>query len=240
MAILDDLQRYYANHGILATRFACPHKNACRGNSERFTGPKSAYVGECYENAHACGLPRLVFVSLDSGSAEANPMKRLPEAVRHETISGCLGPKNRHWYRTHELGACIFNRILGTCMTPRQAQPYFAHANSAKCCQNKPGRRQADRRLFENCRRYLPGELDLLRPDVIVTQGNPAKSGLASVVGFSPPKSRFTTRARLGEREVFWLHTYHPAAFGWFYRQRQRWGEFADEIKVFVDEVGGL
>ena len=88
MAILDDLQRYYANHGILATRFACPHTNVCCGNSECFTGPKSAHVGECYENAQAGGLPRLVFVSLDSGSLEANPMKRLPEAVRHEKRRG--------------------------------------------------------------------------------------------------------------------------------------------------------
>ena len=238
MGMLDKLQRYYAEKKILATGFTCPHKATCCGGSNGFTGPKSAYVGECYENAHDWGLPRLLFVSLDSGSAEANPTKRLPEAVRHQTITDSLGWKNRHWYRTHELAACIFNRILGTCMTPRQAQPYFVHANSAKCCQNKPGRRQADKRLFDNCRQYLRGELELFRPDVIVSQGNQAGAGVASVVGDQPPpRCRPTKRAHLGNREVFWLHTYHPAARKHFNPQRARWGEFADDIKAFVDNI---
>ena len=243
--MLDKLKRYYADNGILATRFTCSHSDECCGGLKRctgskscFTGPKSAYVGECYERAHGAGLPRLLFVSLDSGSAESNPTKRLPQAVRQQTIEGSLGPKNRHWYRTHELAACIFNWILESCMTPCQAQPYFAHANAAKCCQNKPGRRQADNRLFDNCRQYLRGELELFCPDVIVSQGKQARVGVASVVGDQPPpRCRPTKRVYLGNQEVFWLDTYHPAAPRYFYPQRARWGEFADEIKTFFDNM---
>ena len=246
MGMLDKLERYYADNGILATRFTCSHRDECCGGLKRrtsskscFTGPKSAYVGECYERAHGFGLPRLLFVSLDSGSAESEPTNRLPQSVRQQTIEGSLGPKNRHWYRTHELAACIFNRILETCMTPCQAQPYFAHANAAKCCQNKPGRRQADKRLFDNCRQYLRGELELLCPDVVVSQGNPAETGVARMVGDQPPpRSWPTKRVHLGDREVFWLHTYHPAAFGRFNSQRRdRWAEFADEVKAFFDDI---
>lgn len=238
MPLIDDLHRYYEEQGILATRFTCTHQDACCAGSECFTGPKSAYVGRCYDDAHRVGLPRLLFVSLDSGSAEADPWKRLPDAVRRQTTEQCLGRRNRHWYRTHELAACIFNRVRGTCMAPREAQPYFAHANSAKCCQNNPGRRQAATRLFRNGRPYLAGELAVLRPDVIVTQGVQAKNGVSSVAGYSPPMDQAANLVQLAGREVFWLHTHHPSAFGRFYPQRRQWGDFAKKIREFVGKLG--
>ena len=239
MPLIDELHLYYEGKGILATRFrfTCPRREACCAGSERFTGPKSAYVGEGYDDVHRMELPRLLLFSLDSGSVEANPVKRLPDAVRRQTTQQSLGPKNRHWYRTHELVACIFTRIRGTSMTPREAKPYFAHANSAKCCRNKPRRRQADAGLFQRCRSYLSGELAVLRPDVIVTQGVQAKIGVSSVVGCWPSKDRVVNRVQLAGREVFLQHTHHPSAFGWFYRQRRQWGDFAEEIKLFVDEL---
>ena len=238
MTLFDELHRYYEGEGILATQFICEHKAECRGGSPSFTGPKSAYVGERYPDAHRFGLPRLLFVSLDSGSGEPNPEKRLPRAVRSYATEHCLGPKNRHWYRTHEHAACILARIRGISMTPREAQLYFAHTNSAKCCQNKERRRQADKRLFENCRPYLSGELAVLRPDVIVTQGGWARIAVSSVVGKWIPKDSVTSRLQLHGREVFWLNTHHPARFGAFNGQRRQWGVFAEEIRVFVDRLG--
>lgn len=238
MPLIDDLYVYYEEKGILATRFTCTYQDECCGALKRFTGPKSAYLGERFENARSLGLPRLVFVSLDSGSGETNPANRLPDRVRRQMIEEGVGRRNRHWYRTHELAACIFNRILGTCMTPRQAQPYFAHVNFAKCCQNNPGRRQANAKLFKNCRPYLSGELEILSPDVIVTQGVLARTAVSSVVGCSLPEFQFTCRPQLVAREVFWLHTHHPSAFGRFNLQRRQWGDFAEEIKRLVDEWG--
>ena len=180
MALVDDLRRYYEAQGILATRFTCCHQADCSRGSASFTGPKSAYFGEHYEDAHSLGLPRLLFVSLDSGSAGSCAEKRLPSAVWPPVTEESLGRRNRHWYRTHELAACIVNRIRGTSMKPWEAAPYFAHTNSAKCCQNKLGRGQADGRLFKNCRPYLSRELAVLRPDVIVTQGGWAWIGVSS------------------------------------------------------------
>ena len=238
MPLVDALRRYYDGKGILATRFTCCHQAACSRGSERFTGPKSAYFGERYEGAHSLGLPRLLFLSLDSGSPESCVEKRLPSAVWPPVTEESLGPKNRHWYHTHELAACIVNRIRGASMKPWEVAPYFAHTNSAKCCQNKERRRQADKRLFENCRRYLSGELAVLRPDVIVTQGGWARIGVSFVVESWIPKDSVTNRVQLHGREVFWLNTHHPAAYGLFYPQRRQWGDFAEEIKVFVEGLG--
>lgn len=97
MALIDDLHRYYEGNGILATQFTCQHEAECRGGSPSFTGSNSAFVGERYEDAHRCGLPRLLFVSLDSGSGEPDSEKRVPHAVRSYTKERCLGWKNRHW-----------------------------------------------------------------------------------------------------------------------------------------------
>jgi len=239
MALIADLHRYYEGAGILATQFTCQHKVECRGSSASFTGPNSAFVGEHYEDAHRFGLPRLLFVSLDSGSGDPDSEKRLPHAVRSWATEHCLGPKNRHWYRTHEHAACILGRIRGTSMTPRQAQLYFAHTNSAKCSQNKERQRQADKRLFDNCRPYLSCELAVLRPDVIVTQGGWARVAVSAVVGdWIAKDSVVADRVQLHGREVFWLNTHHPARFGAFNGQRRQWGDFAEEIRVFVDELG--
>ena len=234
MSIPCDLYRYYEAQGILATHFTCPHHDECSKDSPCFTGPKAAYVGGRYEYAHDARLPRLLFVSLDSGSAERNPTNRLPEAVRAQTIALCLGPKTRHWYRTHELAACIFNTILGTCMTPRQAQQYFAHTNSAKCCQNRPSRGLAHRRLFTNCRPYLRGELKVLRPDVIVTQGDLAKIGVCAALDCPPVEIQGVNHVRIAGRTALWLPTYHPRAWGLFNRQRRSWATLAESIAAFV------
>ncbi|PYQ74283.1 MAG: hypothetical protein DMG01_21090 [Acidobacteria bacterium] len=46
---------------------------------------------------------------------------------------------------------------------------HFAHMNSAKCCQNNPRNAQAAAVLFENCRPFIAKELELLQPDIIVS-----------------------------------------------------------------------
>lgn len=113
-------------------------------------------------------------------------------------------------------------------MTPWEAQSYFAHTNSVKCSQNEERQRQADKRLFENCRCYPSGELPVLRPDFIVTQGGWARIAVSSVVGDGIPKDSVTSRVQLHGREVFWLDTHHPARFGAFNGQRRQWGDFAE------------
>lgn len=243
--MFQQLYRYYEDNGILSTSFTCPHKEQCSSSSPKFTGPKSAFVSTGYENKSS-NLPRLLFLSLDSGSGDRNDRKRLPETLRRqeETETDVLAlHKGKHWYKTHELAWYIF-RQFDPSMRLEEAKGYFAHANSAKCCMNKPGRKQADRILFKNCQKYLKGELEILCPDIIVTQGAEAKKAVAS---FYEPLERFDEYAsiiHMNSQKVFWLHTHHPSGWGAFNRQRNfdkdrdlalGWDKYSRKIYEFIE-----
>lgn len=244
--MLEDLQNYYANQGILSTHFTCKHLQQCGANCSEFTGPKSAFVSTGYEEG---SLPRLLFLSLDSGSGDKIDSNRLADAVRqYEEFDRDLTTlvKNRHWYRTHELAWYILQRFDPK-ITLEEARKYFAHANSAKCCMNLPQRKKAERRLFKNCQEYLKGELQILCPDIIVTQGNEAKEGIQSLKPEVITQfDLYAATIKIDGRIIFWLHTYHPNNWGVFNRQRsfnkdtqqaQGWIKYAELIK---NEIGRI
>ena len=243
--MFQQLHRYYEDNGILSTSFTCPHKEQCSGSSKEFTGPKSAFVSTGYEN-RSSNLPRLLFLSLDSGDGDKDDRKRLPEVLRQqEEIERevLTLPKHKHWYRTHELAWYIFKRFCPS-IRLEEAKEHFAHANSAKCCMNKPGRKQADKVLFKNCQKYLPGELKILRPDVIVTQGTEAKKAVESFYEPLEQVDEYASTIQMNSRKVFWLHTYHPGNWGRFNRQRDfdkarnlalGWDRYSRMIYEFVE-----
>ena len=226
--MLDQLESYYRSQGILATAFTCRHREQCGLGCTEFTGPKSAFVSSEYESGR---YPRLLFLSLDSGSGDQIDSNRLPKAVRQQeeidrSFEGLA--KHKHWFRTHEL-AWYFLRRFDPTLEIGQARRRFAHANAAKCCMNKPQRRKASAVLFRNCQGYLSGELAILRPRIVVTQGKEAREGFIAI------QTRMITRfddfasvveTRFGEQ--FWLHTYHPNNWGAFNRQR----DFDHQAKV--------
>ena len=245
--MLKKLNEFYADQGILPEDFRCPSRQVCSADSPNFTQAKASHVGPRYE---ARELPRLLFLSLDSGSAEKDPQERTAEAVRAWNLDCDVHSleKNRHWYRTHEL-ALVLLRQFKPDLRVEDTRLYFAHVNSAKCCQNKPGRAQADQVLFENCRRFIPRELSVLRPDIVVTQGGWAKTAilksfdvrrhreeLLHVSGYARPALYDTGRIELEGHagEVLWLHTYHPGNYGRFGPQRAHcWPLYAEAVGRF-------
>lgn len=177
--------------------------------------------------------------------------KGTPEGVGDRVVAMGMGPKNAHWYRTHELA----HRLLGQFkpdLTIPDTRLYFAHANSAKCCQNGVDGTPTDSVLFENYRSFIRGELLILKPDVVVTQGGKARDAIEALA--HPPSVRETravnpstqrpyklsARCEIGLLELkpdvkaLWLHTYLPKNFGRFIPQRQRcWSMYAKEVARF-------
>lgn len=235
--MLKALTAFYRRQRILSTEFTCPQEIECKGDCANFTGPKSASLPSGYERHER---PRLLILSSDSGSGDPDPESRLPESVRRFHEGEPFKPRARgsHWYRTHELAWYILWRLdPDHALQIHDVNRFFAHTNAAKCSENNPGSRQASGPLFENCRPYVRAELEFLRPDILVTQGDKARdvvnlfetsridmpatlSHLQKTESDRPWLERFTSdryiRAitNLTERNVFWLHTVHPTSRG--------------------------
>lgn len=240
--LLNQLETYYKNNGILSTSFTCTSKIDCKGDCDSFTGPKSAFVGKKYESSE---LPRLLFLSLDSGSGDPVAENRLPISVMRKEMNRDLSSlhKHKHWYRTHELAWHIL-KAFDSELKIECVKNYFAHANSAKCCMNKKQRKKADKILFRNCRKYLQGELQILNPAIIVTQGAEAKKAIEYITDNIVIRvDDFASVIKMNGRDVFWLHTYHPNNWGAFNKQRipnknKRedigWDFYAKEIRSYL------
>ena len=232
--MLKRLNAFYSSRGISPVGFRCPSRTVCSANSPHFTEAKASFVGPCYEERT---LPRLLFLSLDSGSGRPDPQQRTVEAVRMRELARDVGalPRNKHWYRTHEMAFELLRQFRPR-LSVADTRLYFAHVNSAKCCQNKHGKKQADSTLFENCRRFVPDELRILQPDVVVTQGGRAKDAILKSFAVrrhvrrtveSGARFRRDAHYETGLIELesdgqtaLWLQTYHPSNFGHFNPQR--------------------
>jgi len=95
----------------------------------------------------------------------------------------------------------------------------------------------ADQRLFDNCRPFLPREIEILAPDVLVTQGNRARDVVEFGI-YENEETRFENLVTLDTcedgdkvytihvielfgREIVWFHTYHPGAWGNLYNDQK-------------------
>lgn len=254
--MLRALKKHYDECGISAINFNCKHYKECRSTSQdksKFTTAREAYVGQYYGKR---GLPKLLFLSLDPGNSDGRGNKI--EDRESRTIRGMRKgnlrlspqdmPKQRHWYKTHQFAWVIIDEIkklskLGIDIgkTNRKLffepeseiykiMPYFAHTNSAKCCMNNDQAKQANRLLFDNCREYIPKEIQIFDPHILVTQGQSAQQLIEDAIKieiFSMKKERNVSMAnsrkpdfRIIEvninRPLLWIHHYHPSNYGVF------------------------
>ena len=229
--LLSELRKYYKHNGILSTHFNCPYKKICKGDNHKFYGPKSSYVSIGYEEGK---LPKILFLSLDPAVSERDPIKRLPKSIRKIAQNRNVDelPKNLHWYKTHELAFYILKHFKND-LTVEEAKYYFAHVNSVKCSANNPNHKQSRKILFKNCRNYILGELILLDPDIIITQGLEAKKSIEKLVlNKSVNSNKFYYIIELNDKKVFWLHTYHPSNYGAFNKQYRKGKGFEKYSKI--------
>ncbi len=234
------LTDYYHSNGISALGFNCPHFSSCSYYFPlTFTSAKESFVSSGYVSHK---LPRLVFISLDSGSAETDSNLKTLESVRlrEEETENVLGlHKNKHWYRTHELAYTILRNFQSD-LKLEETKHYFAHINSAKCCENKPGREQASQILFDNCRGFIPGELEILDPDIIITQGKWGKMAIDGVFPqlVSPdyiPESLSEVRIiTINTHPVVWIETFHPRYTGFHTKNRPHYSHYEKIVREFI------
>ena len=258
MTMLVKLENYYRECGILSTDFRCKHLAQCQGcmpptpadaklpedAENTFTEAKAAFVGEHYREC----VPRLLFVSLDPGSAltskdsEYNYISaesRLPEGVRQgemdraQRISHGKAKSSPRLRETNKLAALILGRPTAEVMR------FYAHTNAAKCNMNKPKRAEANILLFQNCRGYLRGEIDILGPDVIITLGEEAKWGMSHAFGESSEFGGEQTISMPCGKQAIWFPIYSPSNYGRFYALLDdKWGPnregLAKRIRDFI------
>ena len=262
-SLIEELTDYYEEKKILSTNFDCSYFRRCRQGMcltpenarteeealNTYTQAKSALVGKHYERT----TPRLLFVSLDPGSAIhithsfASPQSRTPKALqRHPKfeLEVLSAKRKRHWIHTNEMAYVIYS-VCG--IHPDaiiDSSDYFSHVNAFKCSVNNPGRGKASSRLFGNCRGYLRGEIDVLSPDVIITQGEEAMEGLGLAFLVSAQWGRSQTINLSDGKQVLWLPTYHPRYASGFFRQMKKewggedrpWGRFAEKVREFISQ----
>ncbi len=234
--MLKNLKQYYNKQGISARNFNCPHESYCRKGCDNFVRAREAMVGSEYEKHK---LPRILFVSLDPGCLHPDPERRTIEFQRDNEIvekKSDLGPGGKHWYETCELALRILSRF-DIKIELVEIQSYFAHTNSAKCCENNEGNGQASSTMFENCKKYLRGEIEILDPDILVTQGNNAwnavehglkeqevmPSGKIYISNRNQMKNAFIDNGviYINGKEVLWFHSYHPRDAGCYWDQKK-------------------
>lgn len=258
--MLQELRAYYRRVGISAEDFCCPHASlrpgSCRSISQDFVTAREAFVGSEYERGV---LPRVLFISIDASSAHPGreASKRTLEYMRYweengrSLPHGCDPdrlPKGLHWYRTHEFAYGLLAPIAAARgVRPfvfRDIHKYFAHTNSAKCKDAARETSQGPALFFNNCRPFIGPEVELLKPDILVTQGD---WGHRSVAGAFPVLSRGSCPGHseyayevltIAAKRVLRFALFHPRAFGLFNKQRREaYGWYFEVAQAFLADL---
>ncbi|MFC1488840.1 hypothetical protein ACFL6B_03230 [Thermodesulfobacteriota bacterium] len=263
--MIEKLKKYYEDNEISPLNFNCKYFSSCVSraeNKDKFTKGHGIWVGAEYEKGK---VPKLLFLSLDSGSAELDPNKRTMEAAMkwNQAWLPGKGDKSKHWYRTHQFAWHMFNECNNAFNTSlpignvdnnydfkplneiHKIKPYYAAANSAKCCMNNERRSQADSILFKNCSEHILGELAILEPDILVTQGKYARMVAEkmeikkilhkkNISGASSKEDDYHILQMNNGKTLVWIHHYHPNNYGTFKKNRDKYITYANKTAEFL------
>ena len=213
-----------------------------------FTPGHSAYAGVHYGD----GVPRLLFVQLDLGTVLSkkdpgynlvSPESRTPEGIRkmrelllERVMNKELLAPSPTVKGTNEVATAILREFSGDVPGDMRVSRFYSRVNAVKCTVNKKGRGQAGKCLYDNCRErnYLRGEINILKPAVIVTFGGKARRGVEHAFREDAIGQESCPGVRIiapnSGPQIFWLHAYHPTA-------RYRKGE---TMRPFEIQMAGL
>lgn len=233
----------YAGRGVVPSRgsFCCPLHTDCAGISGPLITGTWAYVGTGFGRATINGQSvRILFVAMDRGGYEGADVEAFADAQR-EFRSGAFAPTNPHMGGVH-----LLMRALVDEKSPEVYSLQFALTNAVKCA------RATDRMetrvtgtMVQNCRGHLAAEIDLLAPDLIITQGTHPAITCKTLLGELALIARFKGDVR-GTAELYRNHhtilltTPHPARLKGLRWRQGRLPEFLVNAATRVrHEFGG-
>jgi hypothetical protein len=182
--MLDALDQYYRAQGIPAIGFNCKYRDACSALCApgKMVSVPESYVGLGYEEGK---LPRLLFVSSETNNSSGweNPERGALRGIRagYWETRNLLPAANTHWYQTLDLARVLLApyaevRLRGT-VTFNDFVGYIANARSTRCRDSGiTDGREGNPLMSANCRGFLKGEIEVMRPDIIVVQGARARN----------------------------------------------------------------
>ena len=246
------------NYEKMFSSFRCPNKYECRSVCCKRSGGDPGFifsprtegveVSQCYAEREyeGCRVPRIVVVSLSVPKPE--PMPPCPT----EESKSC--PLNPHWRGTTTTVRSLLDPFIDLApagdskdKSTKIIEKLFVHVRTGKCCSNAGGKSQEPRQLYDNCGSYLRKEVSILKPDVIVTQGNAAHHMSERYVFDEIAKRRVECIAdsdsiahivclKEGNRKVYWLRSRFPTR-GSFY-SRNHAGRAIDSESDGVENRG--
>lgn len=228
--IRDQLTDYYQQKGIHPEQFDCQHQAFCRSFAcqNDMTEAKMSMVGSRYGTEY----PRIVVVSFDPPNQGnfVQPHQRTTTYItaKHETDNYSSNRPNPHWAITQIIVKdllCLFGykaqagaAVVEESYSGRPIEnisPYFAHVNVAKCSMNHVAKRQAHRKVHQICSHsYLRGELAILQPEILISQGNATNEILSILLlgdHFSANDLPAVRQVNVGKKATVWLLMHHPA-----------------------------
>lgn len=268
MTMQEKLNQYYervgiapvswsSNPGDMFSAFDCKNKcacrDACRGENEEIVfEPRidGVTVSQEYqdEKYHDYRIPRIVVLSLSKPQPEGPPDNK--PAANSKTY---LDP-DRHWSRTlvtvrsllHPFIPDKFLKPVEYWEDGQEIEKLFVHVRTAKCCSNANGAGAEPPAVYKNCGGYLGEELSILKPDVIVTQGNKARDmakqhAIEQVKGLDLERLErpiaHSVNLKEDKQPVYWLPmTFPTVKFGWMERWDKEAGSAIESESNGVDE----
>ena len=259
------------NLDAIFVAFRCSYKKCCRnaccpkdsqGNVHFLARTEGVTVSQYYRERNYKGhhIPRIVVISLSA-----------PKPDFSSTERKSLNP---HWRGTTTTVRSLLRPFLELVpaknfgdKSARIIEQLFVHVRTAKCCSNANNGGQEPDRVYQNCGHYLRKELRILKPDVIVTQGDPAheqaekhvfdeivqQTAVRPVQGIPNSIARIVSLKGDGHR-AYWLRTYFPTPRTPFYRDnagpkivsepnlvgalREYLVRYGEDIQRFINEEG--
>ena len=217
--------------------FRCPKKDSCREVCRAKYRPSDEdptflfsprtecipvsqyYVEREYKGRR---IPRIVVVSLSA------PKPELRQPCPTEASRSCpLGP---NWRGTTTTVRSLLDPFIDLAPAGNDKdesteiiEQLFVHIRTGKCYSNANGSGQEPDQLYKNCGCYLKKEVSILKPDVVVTQGNTAhdmseqyvfdegarETPFERVEGIADSDSiARIVRLKEDNRRVYWLRSY--------------------------------